>query len=245
MPKLTVMLEGVELRVVRLTADRTTIGRRSGNDLVVVGRGVSGAHAVVCRHGDKFDLVDMNSTNGTVVNGEPVKLHPLRSGDLIEIGEYRLRFLADDDAETSGGSTAVGVSFAPKDAVNRAPPTFPTFLPLSRDAEEESLPSLRILFGTAAGRELRLRKPATRLGRRFIQLAIVARRPNGCFLSHTKGERRPTVNGRTIGSDKHPLRDGDIVEIAGVVMQFFAGGHTRERAPHADELRATEFPAPH
>ncbi|HQR59570.1 MAG TPA: FHA domain-containing protein, partial [Azonexus sp.] len=102
MPRLVLSLDGVVLREVGLTKDRTTIGRRSHNDIVIDNLAVSGEHAVIYSTAGEVYLEDLGSTNGTTVNGQPIKKHLLQSGDAVEIGKYRLKFLADGATGTEG-----------------------------------------------------------------------------------------------------------------------------------------------
>ncbi|MFN3564793.1 MAG: FHA domain-containing protein, partial [Burkholderiaceae bacterium] len=106
MPRMVLSLDGVVLREVNLSKERTTIGRRSHNDVVIDNLAVSGEHAVVYASGSDIYLEDLGSTNGTTVNGQPIKKHLLQSGDIVEIGKYRLKFLADG---ASGSDTEVDI----------------------------------------------------------------------------------------------------------------------------------------
>jgi pSer/pThr/pTyr-binding forkhead associated (FHA) protein len=225
MPKLVLSLDGVVLREVNLTKDRTTIGRRSHNDLVIDNLAVSGEHAVVFRSGEDMYLEDLGSTNGTTVNGQPIKKHLLQGGDFIEVGKYRLKFLAD-------GMTA-----------SEAEVDFDTSQPLKREfygpgpatiqvrqpgGKEEPVPGgsamIRILTGANAGRELVLVKALTTIGRPGYQVAVITRRPTGYFIAHVEGEVFPSVNGANLGSAAHPLKDKDVIELAGVQMEFLQPG---------------------
>jgi len=103
MPRLVLSLDGVVLKEVPVAKDRTTIGRRSHNDLVIDNLAVSGEHAVLFKTGDDMYLEDLGSTNGTTVNGQPIKKHLLLGGDLIEIGKYRLKYIAEGGEPTAGG----------------------------------------------------------------------------------------------------------------------------------------------
>ncbi|HYD95362.1 MAG TPA: FHA domain-containing protein [Noviherbaspirillum sp.] len=86
------------LRELALTRERVTIGRRPHNDVVIDDRAISGEHAViVSRDGDAF-LEDLNSTNGTQVNGQPVKKHYLQDNDVIELAQYRITYVAGASA---------------------------------------------------------------------------------------------------------------------------------------------------
>ncbi len=221
MPKLVLSLDGVVLREVNLSKDRMTIGRRSHNDLVIDNLAVSGEHAVVYRAGDDIYLEDLGSTNGTTVNGQPIKKHLLQSGDFIEVGKYRLKFLADGSTASEGE-----VDFDTSQPLRRefygpGPATIQVRQPGSG---EEPLPAgsatIRIMSGANAGRELVLVKALTTIGRPGYQVAVITRRPTGYFIAHVEGEVFPSVNGANLGSAAHPLKDHDVIELAGVKMEF-------------------------
>ena len=86
MPKLIVSIGGVVVKEVQLTKDRTTIGRRPYNDVVIDNLAVSGEHAVIQMVGGQVTIEDLGSTNGTYVNGKSVKRQVLENDDGIEIG---------------------------------------------------------------------------------------------------------------------------------------------------------------
>ena len=81
--------------------------------------------------------------------------------------------------------------------------------------------ALQLLSGTNAGRELELTKPLTTLGKPGVQVAVITRRPQGFFITHVEGANRPVVNGKTLDAQAHALGDHDIIELAGVKMEFF------------------------
>jgi pSer/pThr/pTyr-binding forkhead associated (FHA) protein len=81
--------------------------------------------------------------------------------------------------------------------------------------------ALQILSGGNAGRELELTKPLTTLGKPGVQVAVITRRPQGFFITHVEGANFPVVNGKTLDAQAHPLHDHDVVELAGVKMEFF------------------------
>ena len=81
--------------------------------------------------------------------------------------------------------------------------------------------ALKILSGTIAGRELELTKPLTTLGKPGVQVAVITRRPQGFFVTHVEGTTFPVVNGKTLDAQAHVLNDHDIIELAGVKMEFF------------------------
>ncbi len=221
MPRLVLSLDGVVLREVNLTKDRTTIGRRSHNDLVIDNLAVSGEHAVMIMSGNDVYLEDLGSTNGTTVNGQPIKKHLLQHADTVEIGKYRIRFLVDGGAE--GGS---GVDIDTSQPLRRefygpGPSTIQIRPPgASLEESPHGTAMVKILSGANAGRELALVKALTTIGRPGHQVAVITRRPTGYFIAHVEGDAFPMVNGQNLGSAAHPLNDKDVIELAGVKMEF-------------------------
>lgn len=221
MPRLVLSLDGVVLREVNLSKERTTIGRRSHNDVVIDNLAVSGEHAVVYASGSNIYLEDLGSTNGTTVNGQPIKKHLLQNGDIVEIGKYRLKFLADG---ATGSDTEIDIDTSQplrREFYGPGPATIQVRQP-GGGVQEGGQPAamIRILSGANAGRELALVKALTTIGRPGHQVAVITRRPTGYFIAHVEGEVFPTVNGTNLGSAAHPLKDKDIIELAGVKMEF-------------------------
>ena len=122
-----------------------TIGRSDSTELCLNDDSkVSQKHATVTRlDGERFILEDLESTNGTFVNGERIEQAPLRSGDLIKIGRSLLIFRADgssvrlEDLKTLGGGTTG--RFGRQDKVERAATSSAVQAPKSEgeDASEE------------------------------------------------------------------------------------------------------------
>lgn len=81
--------------------------------------------------------------------------------------------------------------------------------------------AIQILNGPSAGREMVFTKNLTTLGKAGVQVAVIARRPQGYFITHVEGARFPVVNGKTLDAQAHPLTEHDVIELAGVKMEFF------------------------
>jgi pSer/pThr/pTyr-binding forkhead associated (FHA) protein len=79
-------------RIVALPTQMVTIGRAPDNDVVVGDPATSGHHGRIEVRADSFWISDLGSTNGTLVNGEPVIEKQLSDGDMIAIGQNTLRF---------------------------------------------------------------------------------------------------------------------------------------------------------
>lgn len=218
MPKLIVSLDGVIIKEVQLTKDRTTVGRRPYNDVVIDNLAVSGEHAMLQLRPEGVLLEDLHSTNGTYVDGRSIKRQLLENGDTIEIGKYRLKYLADAPAGPYEKTVLVkpGAAAAvapPKPAASSAPPA------------EGPLPRaiIKVLSGAAAGREVPLVKVVTTIGKPGVAVAAITRRPQGYALAHVDGEQPPLLNGAAVGREPIALKDGDQLELAGTRMEFVQG----------------------
>lgn len=109
MPKVTVSKDDVVFKEVQLTKDRTVLGRRPYNDIVLDDLAVSGEHAVFQMSGSEVILEDLNSTNGTYVDGAAIKKRLLQNHDTIAIGRYKIKYTheAADDGAPAAKANAV------------------------------------------------------------------------------------------------------------------------------------------
>lgn len=89
---LVVMSEGQAARRVALDRDRMLIGRSEHNDLCLPGRYVSRQHALLLRSVEGDWLIDLKSTNGTIVNSRLISRCRLADGDIIDFGDFRVRY---------------------------------------------------------------------------------------------------------------------------------------------------------
>jgi hypothetical protein len=252
MAKLILSLEGSVIREIPLDKERVTIGRKAQNDIPIENLAVSGEHAcVVTILNDSF-LEDLGSTNGTLVNGNPVKKHILQKNDVIEIGKYKLKYIVDATMVVAAEAPAEDMektmvvrrpSAAPKTdaphppvdaqlskaaaASPRPAPTSPSQAAPQAPAQAEmpadppKRPTIQLKSGASAGKELELTKNLTTLGKPGVQVAVITRRPHGCFIAHVEGASFPVLNGKTLDAQAHPLNDHDIIELAGVKMEFY------------------------
>lgn len=218
MPKMIVSIDEVVIKEVQLTKDRTTLGRRPYNDIVIDNLAVSGEHAVLLMAGGEVFLEDLNSTNGTYINGKAVKKQQLQSGDGIEIGKYKIKYFGDNATDNFDKPTVV----AARPAV-ASPATLPSGYPNSV-GDSMGLgafhAAIKVLSGAASGREVPLTKVVTTVGKPGVAVAAITRRQHGYVVHHVEGAGNPTLNGAPIGSDPVPLRNGDLIELAGTQMQF-------------------------
>jgi pSer/pThr/pTyr-binding forkhead associated (FHA) protein len=249
MAKLILSMDGLVLKEINLTKERTTIGRKPHNDVQIDNLAVSGEHAVIVTILEDSFLEDLGSTNGTVVNGQPIKKHFLQNNDVIELGKYKLKYIAEASAGQAqvadfektmvlrpGAAKAMGAgqaSPAAAPATSGAKPLGDTAAipaaaaqaqgPASRPgpATQQKAAALQLLSGPSAGKELDLTKPLTTLGKPGVQVAVITRRPQGFFITHVEGASFPVVNGKPLDAQAHSLNDHDVIDLAGVKMEFF------------------------
>ena len=223
MGKLVVSLDGVVIKEVQITKDKTTLGRRPYNDIVIDNLAVSGEHAVLQMVGADVFIEDLNSTNGTYINGKAVKKQLLSHNDTVEIGKYKIKFIVDDGTDY-------------EKTMIMKPGTRPPMPPAGQSAGASfgssgfgalgaamAPASIRVLNGAAAGREVVLTKVVTTVGKPGVQVASITKRPGGYVLAHVEGAARPTVNGNPLVGETVHLKNGDVIELAGTQMQFVQG----------------------
>ena len=217
MPRMIVSIDGVVIKEVQLTKERTTLGRRPYNDIVIDNLAVSGEHAVIHMAEHEVEIEDLGSTNGTYVNAKAVKRQDLRNGDTIEVGKYKIRFLQEAEGQNFEKTMVFKPGMVPP--VGAAPvrpvPVAPTPAPIAA--------VIRVMSGTAAGREVSLQKVVTTIGKPGVAVASITKRHHGFVLAHVEGPEMPLLNGTSIGASPVPLKHGDRLELAGTEMQFEQG----------------------
>src|SRR5438132_187728 len=225
MGKLVVSLDGVVIKEVQITKDKTTLGRRPYNDIVIDNLAVSGEHAVLQMVGADVFIEDLNSTNGTYINGKAVKKQLLTHNDTVEIGKYKIKYLVEE-----GGDYEKTMIMKPGSQPASQQPSTVGYAPTSTGSfgasafgamGSPSVPaSIRVLNGAAAGREVNLTKVVTTVGKPGVQVASITKRPGGYVFAHVEGAARPTVNGHPLTGETVQLKNGDVIELAGTQMQF-------------------------
>ncbi len=249
--KLILSMDGLVLKEIPLTKERTTIGRKPHNDIQIDNLAISGEHSVIVTILNDSFLEDLNSTNGTYVNGQPIKKHFLQNNDVIELGKYKLKYINETPSQTTAADfektmvlrpdlmkktteqaaaktpsmidTQVGMK-AVDTQTGMAPP--PQAAAPAAAAPAQAMPTgvIQILTGANAGKELELTKNLTTLGKPGVQVAVITRRPHGYFITHVEGANFPVVNGTALDTHPRELKDHDVIELAGVKMEFFLKG---------------------
>ena len=213
MPQLIATVKGVEVRHVHLRKDRTTLGRKPDNDIVLDTLVVSGHHCAFDLVGvaDVF-VVDLGSTNGTYVNDRMARDRTrLADGDVIAIGPYRIRYLQASEEPTSHfGTTSFQTSLQA--------PSFPA------SGLQALQASFTVLTGSSAGLEVPVVKAVTTFGKPGVSVVSVAQRRGAYYVTHLGGETPPLLNANPVGTDPLLLSDRDVLDLAGTQMRFQLGG---------------------
>jgi hypothetical protein len=243
MAKLILSIEGAVLKEIPIVKGRTTIGRKPQNDIQIDNLAISGEHAVLVMMDDAVILEDLNSTNGTFVNGRPVSRYPLQDGDVIALGKYKMKYIAEPlhqpnpadfektmilrpgaaaaaeaamAHEFSASKTDIGNMSAYAASANSMRPAA-----AGRASVAAPVGVIQIISGGNAGKSLELTKTLTTLGKPGVQVAVITRRPHGYFITHVEGKDFPIVDGESIGAQAHKLVDHSIIDLAGIKMEFF------------------------
>lgn len=191
MPRLVISIDGAIIKEVALTKERTTLGRRPYNDIVISNLAVSGEHALLHCVGGRVHIEDLQSTNGTYVNQQRIARQELQHGDLLNIGQYEMRLQLSPEEYAQWGAAAAAAQ--------------PACLRLEGDSP----------------REVALLKPVTTLGKPGVAVATITRKSSGFVLARTEGaDGSLRLNGLGVGADARPLQHGDLIELAGSRLHF-------------------------
>ncbi|HMK42979.1 MAG TPA: FHA domain-containing protein [Dissulfurispiraceae bacterium] len=243
MAKLVLKFKDAVLKEITIEKNHVMLGRKPENDLAIDNLAVSGFHAKILKDKDRYLLEDMGSLNGTYVNGVRVTNKELRHGDQILIGKHVIEFIAP---ELKPAEPEPQPSQRPKtmDETIVMDPRVQQQL-LGRSSEPHSaapppgkpdlLGGFVVIEGKSDQKEYELHDRVTTVGkdssagirlRGFFTprvVALVNRRKEGYFISPAAKHKLPKVNGRDI-SERYDLKDGDVVEVPGLKLQFYVKG---------------------
>lgn len=235
MNKVQLKFQDTLLTELPIDKDIITIGRKPGNDIHIDNLAVSGFHAKVYRDGDKFIIEDMGSLNGTFVNGTKISKHILRNSDNALIGKHVLSFVLPGSADAM--EQTLGSRNARMDETLVLDPHLQQKL-LSKMPEtkapagvREVLGGFSVIEGSSDRDEYELKDRVTSIGKDYnagIRLrgllapkvaALVNRRREGYFINPVGGSPIK-INGERI-AERYDLKDGDVVEVGKLKMQFY------------------------
>ena len=210
MPHITIYLDNDFTQEVTLTKERTILGRRPDSDVIIANMAVSGRHACLIQQDQQVTIEDLDSTNGTYVNGRAVKNAILQDGDLIEIGNFKIKFAAgpsDADAlEQDQEGMTVQAGLMPMASQDQ-----PAAMLVGR---------IKVVAGPSIGRELPLVKMVTTFGKPGVAVAAITRDEQNYFVHLVAGVDAPLLNGLPVGQQPVLLNEGDQITLDGTVLQF-------------------------
>ncbi|HSW63089.1 MAG TPA: FHA domain-containing protein [Dissulfurispiraceae bacterium] len=240
MAKLVLRFKDAVLKELAIEKDHVMLGRKPENDLAIDNLAVSGFHAKILKENDRYVLEDMGSLNGTYVNGERITRRTLKSGEQILIGKHTIEFIAPELKTEEPAlrpkaldETVVLDPRLQQQLLGRASPE-PRGSALSSE-KSEVLGGFVVIEGSSEKREYEMRDRVTTIGkdssagirlRGFFTpkiVALVNRRKEGYFISPAAKNKLPKVNGTEI-AERCDLKDGDIVEVPGMTLQFYIKG---------------------
>lgn len=208
MARIVLTAENVVLREAVLAKERITLGRAPHNDIVIDDCAVSAEHMAIVTVNDDSFLEDLNSTNGTQVNGQPVKKHFLQDGDVMQLAGYRITYIASPISSTLERGLLDECMDFPRSA--------------------DSAAVIHILTGPNAGKEAVLKKPLTTIGRPGLQIAGIIKCRQGYCLTHITGHAYPLLNGKPAGMGVSFITNGDVIDVGSTRMQFLMGKKATE-----------------
>jgi len=230
MAKVLLKFKEAVVKEIPLDQDVMTIGRKEENDIVIDNQSVSGRHAKILKEGDSVFVEDVNSLNGTYVNGQKIFKSELFNGDVILIGVHTMEVISDKTRDTDTKSFAVrGRSM---DETMVIAPGDQKKIIASVDKEKpDVIGGFIIIEGSSDKKDYLLKERVTTVGKDdsagirlkgfFVpkMAALVNRRKEGYFITPSGGKSLK-VNGEEI-EHRYDMKDGDVVEVGGLKMQFY------------------------
>ena len=130
---------------------------------------------------------------------------------------------ASEQVERTGKfeTPAVSAPITPMTAPGKSAQPVAAVSPALPQGGPSKIAVVQVLTGPNAGKELELVKNLTTLGKPGMQVAVLTRRPHGFFITHVEGEKFPLVNGQALTNQAHQLNEHDVIELAGVKMEFY------------------------
>jgi len=225
--KFILMLNDETIGEYEVDKEATIIGRSENANIRLDHRAVSARHARIIRVGSKCIIEDLGSTNGTFINGRKMPKHLLQHGEIVQIGNYMLRFVNSEQALKRKPAPEIDTD---KTMVMQAPMNSQ-----QRSKTEEKMPlaAIQMLSGPLTGKSYELVNSLTNIGKGdqcrikvkgFTvgkQAAVITRRHTGYQITRLEGLSKTRVNGVALGEQQQLLEDGDIIELGDVKMQFF------------------------
>lgn len=225
MARLILTHDGVVIREFQLQKERSSVGRKAHNDIVLDDPTVSGEHAVFLKLQHVY-VEDLGSTNGVLLNGKRVTKRQLNHGDVVRIGRHELKFV-DDSAQQFERTVVIGAEAIPSAmAAVRASVSREATTVVNNPPGSSKRALVKVLNGAKQGEQILLSKAYTTVGTPGVQVAVIAKRGAHYHLMQMGGVADtvpPRLNNQPIGAESKPLKNGDVIEVASTKLQFVEG----------------------
>ena len=228
MAKLVLSLSGNVLNQYFTDKPVISIGRSSDSDIAINDALLSREHARINTVGEDHIIEDMESSNGTLVNGVRATRKILRHRDVIGLGSHTLQYLntrmaSDVDLERTMVIQPLSRDGLPAEGKPQA--AVPAVRPAKAWLPDASIKVLAAEAGEhSAGAYIHLDRVVTTFGIPGERLIVITRRPQGYFMTHVEGKHLPRLNGKAIVAEAHLLHSGDAIEAAGCRLEFLVDG---------------------
>lgn len=202
-----------------------TIGSLAESDLCLTTEGVSRSHARITSVGNDAILEDLNSTNGTLVNGQPITRHILQNDDIIEIADTQIRYRNHKAVE---GPSFDRTMIIKGSATDRSEPAQAMGAYALATAKKEHHARTKGAAGYVEvfngahqpSREVQLTQVLHTFGTPGKQVAVINTRPHGYFITHVEGKTPARLNGKSIGYEPVALSTNDTIEVGDEKLLF-------------------------
>lgn len=207
MGKVVIKHQGNLVGEVNLKLGDTKIGRKAGCDIVLNDVGVSGEHAIIKTVGLKSTIQDLDSTNGTFIENKRVKVHELKHGESILVGNHTLIYRDDANLEPPKlGKQSTATPVAPQ----------------GQTTVLMAFAQLLAVDGKDKGKRVPLIQEVVSINNPGKSPARINRTSEGYLLQASVGPGEPRINDKPVPPGGHLLEKGDVIEVAGTKFQFLA-----------------------
>ncbi|MHB1145736.1 MAG: FHA domain-containing protein [Thiobacillus sp.] len=224
MAKLIVSQNGEVIENRFLSESSFTIGSRPGSDLCLTIPGISRSHARITSVGNDDILDDLDSTNGTLVNGQRITRHILQNDDVIEIADVQIRYRNHKAIDGPSFDRTMIIQASALEGDASAQPVGAYALATAKTERRfragARMGLIRAFNGTQPSKEIELSRVLHTFGTAGKQLAVINARPHGYFITHVEGKKPARVNGKSIGMDPRPLAPNDVIEVGDEKLLF-------------------------
>jgi pSer/pThr/pTyr-binding forkhead associated (FHA) protein len=224
MAKLIVSQNGEVIDNRFLNGSNFTVGSLADSDLCLANQGVSRSHARITSVGNDDILEDLDSTNGTLVNGQPITRHILQNDDVIEIAGIQIRYRNHKAVEGPSFDRTMIIQASTPEGDAPAQPVGAYALATAKKERRfgagASMGMILVFNGPHRSKQIELSRVLHTFGIPGKQVAVINARPHGYFITHVEGKKTALVNGRPIGLQPQALTPKDVIEVGNEKLLF-------------------------